>query len=106
MKLRYFRQWYFHSATISTIFKDYSSLLMFQSSLFNVVSTNKMTKFIGVMKSACRFDHSKEKMDLHASLHRQEDCQYQKYLLKLSEATSCQSAQFSKLRHSEGITVY
>ena len=35
------------------------------------------------MKLACRFGHSKEKMDLYASLHYQEYCQHQKYLLKL-----------------------
>ena len=58
----------FHSATISTIFKDYNSPLMPQSSLFNVNITNKMPKFIGFMKLACRFGHSKEEMDLHASL--------------------------------------
>ena len=38
----------------------------------------------GFIKLACRFGHSKEKMDLHASLHHQEYWQYQKYLLKLS----------------------
>ena len=43
----------FHS-TISTIFKDYNSLLMLQSSPFNVNITNKITKFIGLMKLACR----------------------------------------------------
>ena len=73
----------FQSATISTIFKDYNSLLMVQSLPFNVNITNKITKFIGFMK-ACRFALSKGKMDLHASLHHQEHCQYQKYLLKLS----------------------
>ena len=57
---------------------------MLQSSPFNVNITNKIPKFIGFMKSACRFGHSKEKMDLHASLRHQEYCQYQKYLLKLS----------------------
>ena len=41
--------------TISTIFKDYNSLLMLQSSLFNVNTTNKITKFIGFIKLACRF---------------------------------------------------
>ena len=73
-----------HSATISTISMDYNSLLMLQSSPFNINITDKITKFIVFMKSACRFGHIKEKkMDLHASLHHQEYCQYQKYLLKL-----------------------
>ena len=61
-----------HSATISTILKDYHTLLMLQSSPFNVNITNKITTFIGFMRSARRFGHSKEKMDLHASLHHQE----------------------------------
>ena len=74
----------FHSATISNIFKYYNSLLMLQSSPFNVNFANKISEFIGVMKLACTFGHYKEKMDLHASLHHQECCQYQKYLLKLS----------------------
>ena len=75
----------FHSATTCTIFKDYNSLLILQSSPFKVNITNKILKFIGFMKLACRFGHSKEKMDLHTSLHHQEYCQHQKYLLKLSE---------------------
>ena len=74
----------FYSATISTIFKDYNSPLMLQNSLFNVNVTNKIPKFIGFMKLACTFGHSKEKMDFHASLHHQQYCQHQKYLLKLS----------------------
>ena len=74
----------FHSATISTVFKDYNSFLMHQNSRFNVTITNKIPRFIGFMKLACRFGLSKEKMDLHASLYHQEHCQYQKYLLKLS----------------------
>ena len=74
----------FQSATISTIFKDYNSLLMLQSLPFNVNITNKITKFIRFMKLACRFAQSKEKMDLRASLHNQEYYQYQKCLLKLS----------------------
>ena len=75
---------YFHSATISAIFKDYNSLLMLQSSSFNVNITSKIPKFIGFMNSACRFDYCKEKMDLHASLHYQEYCEYRRYLFKLS----------------------
>ena len=51
----------FHSATISTIFKDYNSLLMLQSSPFNVNITNKIPKFIGFIKLACRFGYSKGK---------------------------------------------
>ena len=58
-----------HSATISTIFKDYNSLLMLQSSPFKINITNKIPNFIEFMKSACRLGHSKEKMGLHASLH-------------------------------------
>ena len=61
----------FHSATITTIFKDYNSLLILQSSPFNVNITNKIRKFIQLMKLTCRFGLSKE-MDLHASLHHQE----------------------------------
>ena len=79
----------FHSATISTTFKDYNSLLMLQSSPFNVNITSKIPKFIGFMKLACRFGHSKEKMDLHVSLHHQEHCQYQNYLLKFSGDYKC-----------------
>ena len=74
----------FHSATISTIFKELNSLLMLKSSPFNVNITNKITKFNGFMKLACSLGHSKEKKDFHASLHHQECCQLQKYLLKLS----------------------
>ena len=74
----------FHSATISTIFKHNNCLLVLQSSPFNVNFANKIPKFIEFMKLACRFGHYNEKMDLHASLHHQEYCQYQKYLLKLS----------------------
>ena len=51
----------FHSATISTIFKHYNSLLMLQSSPFNVNFANKIPKFIGFMKLACRFGRYKEK---------------------------------------------
>ena len=50
----------FHSATISIIFRDYNSLLMLQSSPFNVNITNKIPNFIGFMRSPYRFDHSKE----------------------------------------------
>ena len=74
----------FHSATISTISKDYNSLLMLQIPPFNVNITNKITKFIGYIKLVCKFSQSKENIALHASLHHQEYCQYQKYLLKLS----------------------
>ena len=74
----------FHSATISTIFKDYNSLLMLQSSPFNVNITSKIPKFIRFLKFAFKFGHSKEKMDLHAYLHHQEYWQSQRYLLKLS----------------------
>ena len=74
----------FHSATISTIFKYYDSLLMLQSSPFNVNFANKIPEFIGIMNLACKFGHYKERKALHASLHHQEYCQYQKYLLKLS----------------------
>ena len=70
---------------------------MLQSSPFNVNITNNIPTFIGFMKSACRFGHSKEKMDLHASLVL-EYFQYQKYLLKLTVDY--------KLRPSEGTTVY
>ena len=62
----------FHLATISTIFKDYNYLLMLQSSSFNVNIINEIRKFIGFMKLACRLGHSKEKMDLLASLDHQE----------------------------------
>ena len=68
----------FRSATITTIFKDYNSLLMLQRSPFNVNITNKVPKFIGFVKSACRLGHSKEKVDLHTSLHHQEYYQCQK----------------------------
>ena len=74
----------FHSTAISTIFNHYNSLLMLQSSPFNVNFDNKIPKFIGFMKLACGFGNFKEKVDLHASLYHQEYCQYQKYLLKLS----------------------
>ena len=50
----------FPSATISIIFRDYCSLLMLQSSPFNVNITNKVPNFIGFMRSPYRFDHSKE----------------------------------------------
>ena len=73
-----------HAATISTIFKDYNSLLMLQSWPFNVNITNKTPRFIGFMKSACRFGPSNEKTDFSTSLHHQEYYQYQKSLLKLS----------------------
>ena len=66
----------FPSAITSTIFKEYNSLLILLSSPFNFNITNKITKFIGFMKLACRFGQSKETIDLHASLHRQEYCQY------------------------------
>ena len=56
----------FHSATISTIFKHYNSLLILQNSPFNVNITNKIPKYIGFMKLACRFGDYNEKMDLHA----------------------------------------
>ena len=59
-----FNKMYFHSAAISTIFKDYDSLLMPQSSPFNVNITNKIPNFIRFIKLARRFGHCKEKMDL------------------------------------------
>ena len=65
----------FHSATISTNFRDYNSLLMLQNSPFNVNITNKIPKFVGFLKSACRFGHSKENTDPHASLDHQKYCQ-------------------------------
>ena len=95
----------FHSAPISTILKDYNYLLRPQSSPFNVNITNKMPKFIGFLKSACRFGHSKEKMDLYASSH-QEYCQYQKYLLSYKGTRSSWSAQYLKFRLSEDTAVY
>ena len=54
------------------------------------------------MKLVCRYGHSKGKIDLYASLHHQEYCQYQKYLLMYQETTRSKSAQFSKFRLSEG----
>ena len=51
----------FHSATISTIFNDYNSLLMLENLPFNVIITNKIPMFIRFIKLACRFGHSKEK---------------------------------------------
>ena len=94
----------FHSATISTIFKDYNSLLMLQSSPFNISIASRIPKFIGFMKLACRFGHSKEKMDLYGSLCHQEYWQYQKYLLKLSG--DYQLSKCSKFRFFVGTTVY
>ena len=75
----------FHSATISTIFNDYNSLLMLQSSRYYVNITNKITTFIGVMKSACRFGHSKEKWALVHLYIISNIGNTKKYLLKLSE---------------------
>ena len=57
---------------------------MLQSWPFNVNITNKTPRFIGFMKSACRFGPSNEKTDFSTSLHHQEYYQYQKSLLKLS----------------------
>ena len=59
------------------------------------------------MKSAYRFGHSKEKKDLHASLHHEEYGQYQKYLLKLSGdyKLNFQSPGFLT-RLSGGTTIY
>ena len=68
----------FHPATISTIFKDYNSLLMLHV-------TNKIPNFIGFM-------------DLHASLHYQEYCQYHKYLLKLSEGRKLSKCSICKVQ--------
>ena len=51
----------FHLATISTIFENYDPVFILQSSSFNVNITNKIPTFIGFMKLACRFRHSKEK---------------------------------------------
>ena len=63
---------FFHSATISTIFKDhFNSLLTLQISPVKVNTTNKISKFIGFMKSAGRSGHSKENFDLYASPHHQ-----------------------------------
>ena len=56
----------FHSASICTIFQDYNSLLWMQSSPFNFNITNKIPKFIGLMKLGSGFGHLKEKTDLHA----------------------------------------
>ena len=61
----------FHSATISTIFRDYNSLSRLQSLPFNVNITHKIPKFIGFMNLACKVGHSKEKctfMHLYTSL--------------------------------------
>ena len=61
----------FHSATISTIFKHYNSLLMLKNSPFNVVITNKIPTFIGFMMLVRRLGHSKEKwIFLHLSIIR------------------------------------
>ena len=78
----------FHSATISTIFKYYNSLLMLQSLPFNINFANKIPEFIGVMKLGCKFGHYKEKMALYASLHHQEYCQYQKIFIKVIRGLS------------------
>ena len=60
----------FHSAIVSTIFKDYNSLLMLQSSPLNVNITNKIPKLIGFMKLACRFGHSKKWIFMHLYIIR------------------------------------
>ena len=54
-----------HSASICTIFQDYNSLLWMHSSPFNFNITNKIPKFIGLMKLAYRFGHLKERTDFH-----------------------------------------
>ena len=59
----------FHSATIPTFFKDYNSLLMLQSSPCKVNITSKIPKFIGFMKSRCRFSYSQEKKWIFMHLH-------------------------------------
>ena len=75
----------FHSATISTISMDYNSLLMLQSSPFNVNVTDEINNFIALIKSACRFGHSKEKNRSSCifTSSRILPIQYQKHLLKL-----------------------
>ena len=91
----------FHSATICTIFKDYNFLLILQSSPFKVNIASKIPKFIGFMKPKCRFGHSKEKMDNHASLNHQE---YQKYLLKLPgyyKLSKCSTFKVQALQYAE-----
>ena len=52
------------------------SLLMLKSWPFKINIINKMPKFFRFMRSKCRFSHSKEKMDLHRSLHDQIYWQY------------------------------
>ena len=71
---------------------------MLQSSPFYLNITNKIPKFTGFTKLACRFGHSKENVDLHVSLHHQKYCRYQSY----QGTTSSRSAKFSNFRLSEG----
>ena len=96
----------FHSAIISTIFKDYNSLLMLWSSPFVVNFTNKIPKFIGFMKVACRFGPSKKKIDLHTYLQHQENCQYQKSLLKLSGDYKLSKCSIFKVQAFWSTTIY
>ena len=100
----------------SDTFHDYQNVFLIQQlfllflrtiTLFRCSKVHRLTlilPIIGFMKLACRFGHSKEKMDLYGSLCHQEYWQYQKYLLKLSG--DYQLSKCSKFRFFVGTTVY
>ena len=100
----------------SDTFHDYQNAFLIQQLfllflrsiiLFWCSKVHRLTLILPIirfMKLACRFGHSKEKMDLYGSLCHQEYWQYQKYLLKLSgdyKLSKC-----SNFRFFVGTTVY
>ena len=101
--LRCLPKCFFHSVTISTIFKDYNSLLMLQSSLFNVNITKKIPNLFAFMKSACRFGHSKEKNGSSCIFTSSGILPIPKIFIKVIRGLK---AQFSEFRLSGGIIVY
>ena len=95
-----------HSATISTILKDYNTQSMLQSLPFNVNITNKITTFIRFMRSACSVVIL-GKNGSSCIFTSSGIMPIPKIFIKVTRgATSSKSVQFVKFRLSEDTTVY
>ena len=104
--LRCLSECFFIEQLFLLFFKDYNSLLMLQSSQFKVNITSKILKFIGFIKSASRFGHSKENRVFMHLYIISNIANTKKIYQSYQASTTSRSAQFSKFRLSEDTTVY
>ena len=104
--LRCLSECFFIEKLFLLFFKDYNSLLMLQSSQFKVNITSKIPKFIGFIKSASRFGHSKENRVFMHLYIISNIANTKKIYQSYQASTTSPSAQFSKFSLSEDTTVY